>query len=180
MMKSIFYPVLAVVLLISSAFMSVSTNKELIIKDGYSIKFTSKDPSGIFKEFSGKILFDENDLKSSKFDLAVKVSSISTGNGMMNKKSLSEEWFDAAQFPDIKFVSTKIEKSDKGYSIIGNLSIKGATKLTKIPTVYKSNGNDGSFSGVFYVKRSIFHLGKASDAVPDVLKVTFDVPVSKK
>jgi polyisoprenoid-binding protein YceI len=179
-MKSIFYPVLAVVLLISSAFMSVSTNKELIIKDGYSIKFTSKDPSGIFKEFSGKILFDENDLKSSKFDLAVKVSSISTGNGMMNKKSLSEEWFDAAQFPDIKFVSTKIEKSDKGYSIIGNLSIKGTTKLTKIPTVYKLSGNDGSFSGVFYVKRSIFHLGHASDAVPDVLKVTFNVPVSKK
>lgn len=180
MMKSIFYPVLAVVLLISSAFMSVSTNQELIIKDGYSIKFTSKDPSGIFKEFSGKILFDENDLKSSKFDLAVKVSSISTGNGMMNKKSLSEEWFDAAQFPDIKFVSTKIEKSDKGYSIIGNLSIKGTTKLTKIPTVYKLSGNDGSFSGVFYVKRSIFHLGHASDAVPDVLKVTFNVPISKK
>jgi polyisoprenoid-binding protein YceI len=179
-MKSFIYPFLAVVLLISSAFMTVSTNQELTIKDGYSIKFTSKDPSGIFKEFSGKILFDEADLTSSKFDLAVKVSSISTGNGMMNKKSLSKEWFDAAQFPNIKFVSTKIEKSDKGYSIIGNLTIKGTTKLTKIPTVYKSNGNDGSFSGVFYVKRSIFKLGSPSDAVPDVLKVTFNVPVSKK
>jgi len=179
-MKSIIYPILAVVLLISSAFMTVSTNQELTIKDGYSIKFTSKDPSGIFKEFSGKILFDEADLKSSKFDLAVKVSSISTGNGMMNKKALSKEWFDATQFPDIKFISTKIEKSDKGYSIIGNLTIKGTTKLTKIPTVYKSNGNDGSFSGVFYVKRSIFKLGHESDAVPDVLKVTFNVPVSKK
>ena len=172
-MKSFIYPFLAVVLLISSAFMTVSTNQELTIKDGYSIKFTSKDPSG-------KILFDEADLTSSKFDLAVKVSSISTGNGMMNKKSLSKEWFDAAQFPNIKFVSTKIEKSDKGYSIIGNLTIKGTTKLTKIPTVYKSNGNDGSFSGVFYVKRSIFKLGSPSDAVPDVLKVTFNVPVSKK
>lgn len=178
-MKKVLYPILSVVLLVSSAFMSV-TNQEWTIKNDYSIKFTSKDPSGIFKEFSGKILFDEKDLKGSKFDLAVKVSSISTGNGMMNKKSLTKEWFDEAQFPNIKFVSTKIEKGEKGYNIIGNLSIKGTSKPTKIPTTYKVTGNEGSFSGVFYVKRSVYKLGSASDAVPDVLKVEFNVPVSKK
>jgi len=177
-MKKVIYPALAVVLMLTSAFMSV-TNQEWKIKDDYSIKFTSKDPSGIFKEFSGEILFNEKDLASSKFDLEVKVSSISTGNGMMNKKALSKEWFDAAQFSAIKFISSKIEKSDKGYAIIGDLTIKGTKKYTKIPTVYKQNGSEASFTGVFYVKRSVFNLGSASDAVPDVLKVEFSVPVSK-
>ena len=75
---------LASVLLVTSAFMSTST-QEWKIASNYSIKFISKDPTGIFKVFKGTIKYDEKDLANSKFDLAIEVSSISTGNGMMNK-----------------------------------------------------------------------------------------------
>ena len=84
-MKKIFYPLVAGVLLVTSAFVSI-VQTEWKIKDDFSIKFISKDPSGIFKEFTGTIKFDEADLATSKFDLSIAVSSISTGNGMMNKK----------------------------------------------------------------------------------------------
>lgn len=60
--------------------------QEWKITDDYSIKFKSKDPSGIFKDFKGDINYDANDLANSKFDVSIDVSSISTGNGMMNKK----------------------------------------------------------------------------------------------
>lgn len=179
-MKKIFYPVLALFLLISSAFVMVVNTQEWKIKDDFSIKFESKDPSGIFKDFKGTIHFDENDLANSKFDVSIDVSSISTGNGMMNKKAQIEEWFNAAKYPQIKFTSTKIEKSDKGYNVVGNLKIKGTSKETKIPVSYSKSGETAKFSGTFNVKRSDFKVGHKSDAVPDIMKIVFSIPVAKK
>ena len=179
-MKKAFYPVIAGVLLISSAFVSVSTPTEWKIKDDFSIEFKSKDPSGLFKSFKGSIKFDEADLAGSKFDLSIDPASISTGNGMMNKKAQIEEWFNSAKYPEIKFVSSKIEKSENGFFIFGSLKIKGVAKDIKIPTKYINSGETAKFSGSFNVKRSVYKIGSKSDAVPDVLKIEFVVPVSKK
>src|SRR5580704_15683272 len=80
------------------------------IADGYSIKFTSKDPSGVFTSFKGDIVFDEKDLAASKFDVTIDVNSVNTGNGMKNKKTLGEDFLNADKYPTIKFASTKITK----------------------------------------------------------------------
>ncbi len=178
-MKKVFYPVLSVFLLLTSAFMSVQT-QEWKITSEHSIKFTSKDPSGIFKDFKGTILYDEKDLSGSKFDVSIDVSSISTGNGMMNKKAMIEEWFDAEKYPQIKFISNKIEKTDRGISIYGDLKMKGVSKPTKINAEVKISGNKASFSGTFNVNRIDFKVGKKSEAVPDIMKIEFDIPVTKK
>jgi polyisoprenoid-binding protein YceI len=178
-MKKLFYPVLAGVLLMSSAFMS-NTAQEWKIASNYSIKFISKDPSGIFKDFKGTINYDEKDLAGSKFDLAIDVESISTGNGMMNKKAQIEEWFNAEKYPQIKFVSSKIEKTEKGVAIMGDLKIKGTSKPTKINAMVTNSGDKMKFSGTFNVKRSDFKIGHKSETVPDVMKIEFEVPVTKK
>ncbi len=178
-MKKIFYPLVAGVLLVTSAFVSV-VQTEWKIKDDFSIKFISKDPSGNFKKFTGTIKFDPADLAGSKFDLSIAVSSINTGNGMMNKKAQIEEWFNSAKYPAITFVSTKIEKSTTGYSITGNLKVKGTSKAIKIPVVYTKSGETAKFTGVFNVKRTDYKIGHASEAVPDVMKIEFIVPVVKK
>ena len=108
---------MAATILLTSA-MYVTPSQDFKIADGYSIAFKSKDPSGVFKTMKGTINFDEADLPNSKFDLQFVVSSISTGNGMMNKKAQTAEWFDAAKFPEIKFTSTKVVKSGSDYSVL--------------------------------------------------------------
>jgi polyisoprenoid-binding protein YceI len=178
-MKNLIYPMLASVLLVTSAFMSTST-QEWKIASNYSIKFISKDPTGIFKVFKGTIKYDEKDLAGSKFDLSIDVSSISTGNGMMNKKAQIDEWFSAEKFPQITFVSSKIEKTEKGVSIYGDLKIKGTSKPTKINATVTGSGDRMSFEGTFNVKRSDFKVGHKSETVPDIMKIEFEVPVTKK
>lgn len=175
-MKKFFYPVVAAVLILTSAFVTVST-QEWTIKDDYSIKFTSKDPSGSFKSFKGTIVFDEADLANSKFDVAIDVNSINMGNGMKNKKSQTSEWFDEAKYPTINFTTTKIEKTDNGFKLTGNLKAKGKSKKYAIPVKF----NDNKFTGSFNVKRSDFGIGDGNtDVVPDIMKIEFSVPVSKK
>lgn len=179
-MKKVIYPILAAVILISSAFVTATSATEYKLKTGSKIAFKSKDPNGEFKTVKGTIKFDEEDLAGSKFDLTFEVESISTGNGMQNKKALTEEWFNAAKYPNIKFTSTKIEKSGNDYSVTGNLSMKGATKAYKVPLKVAKSGADLTFSGTFNVKRSDFKVGKSSDAVPDIMSINYSIPVSKK
>ncbi len=179
-MKKVFYPVLAGLLLVTSAFVTTVNTQEWKIKDDFSIKFISKDPSGVFKDFKGTIKFDDADLANSKFDVSIDVSSISTGNGMMNKKAQIEEWFNGAKYPQIKFVSTKVEKSTAGYNVTGDLKVKGTSKEMKVPVVFTKSADGGKFTGSFNVTRSDFHVGHKSEAVPDVMKIEFSIPVAKK
>lgn len=179
-MKRAFFPLLAVVLIASSAFMMAPTVTDWKIKDDYSIKFISADPTGVFKTFKGTMKFDANDLGNSKFDLKVDVNSINTGNGMQNKKALTSEWFDATKYPQITFISSKFEKAGNDlYNVTGTLKMKGTSKTYKIPFEFKENGGSGKFTGKFNVKRSDFKIGKPGGNVPDVMKIEFSVPVTK-
>ena len=57
-MKKIIYPLLAVLVLASSAFTFIA-GQNWQIADGYSIEFSSNDAGGVFKDFKGTIVFDE-------------------------------------------------------------------------------------------------------------------------
>ena len=46
--------------------------------------------------------------------------------------------------------------------------------------VYTKSGETAKFTGAFNVKRTDYKIGHASEAVPDVMKIEFSVPVSKK
>lgn len=150
------------------------------VSDGYAIDFKSKDPSGSFKTMDGTVEFDEANVEATQFNLKIDIKSISTGNGMMNKKSQTAEWFDAEKYPYAKFKSTKVTKKGTDISILGDLTIKGITKPYTIPASYVKNGDKVTFKGTFNVNRIDFKVGHKSDVVPDLMKVSFQVPVSKK
>lgn len=179
-MKKKLYFVFAVLLFTSSAFVTLTTQSEYTVKEGFSIAFKSKDPSGDFKKVKGTIKFDEADLGQSKFDITIDVNSISTGNAMQSKKAQTEEWFEASKYPQIKYISTKVEKATDGYLITGNLTMKGVTKVKKITTKVEKATSGPVFTGKFSVNRIEFGVGKKSDAVPDFMNITFTVPTSKK
>lgn len=177
-MKNLIYPLLATLLLLTSTILSVAT-QDYKIKEGYKIEFKSKDPTGTFN-VKGPIKFDENDLSNSKFDLTFPISSISTGNGMKNKKAQTAEWFDSSKHPDIRYVSSKIEKSGDDYMVTGTLTIKGISKEKKVPLKVSNSGNDLTFTGSFIVNRIDYKVGKPSDIVPNNMNISYSIPVTKK
>jgi polyisoprenoid-binding protein YceI len=150
------------------------------ITDAFSLKFKSADPSGSFNKMEGTIDFNEQNLATSKFDLSIDISSIKTGNGMRDKKAQTEEWFDAKKYPNIKFVSKTVEKEGDLYKITGDLTLKGITKVYVVKAKKSGSGNTISFAGSINVNRMDFKIGKKSDVVPDIMKVSFDLPAVKK
>lgn len=175
-MKKLFYPLVAIGILLTSAKMALPV-KEYKVAEGYSVKFDSKDPSGTFKELKGEVKFDKDNLSDSHMNFEIDVASINTGNGMKNKKAMTSEWFDQANHPKITFVSSKLEKTDKGYFVQGNLTMKGTKRYRKIPVAIDNTSSGLKLTGTFWVERSYYKIGKPSGEVPDKMKITYSIPV---
>lgn len=152
---------------------------EWTVSENHSIKFTSNNPSGAFKSFKGKILFDPNNLSQSEFDLTVDVNSINTGNGMKNKHALSDEWFDAKRFPEITFKSNLFKRDESGYLVKGVMTIHGISKEMTIPFDFVNN----TFKSSFKVNRTDFNVGSTkgmSAKASTKLTIDVNVPVTQK
>jgi polyisoprenoid-binding protein YceI len=177
-MKKIMFPAVVAAIISLSAFTAfTSTNWK--IAEGYSIKFTSNDPSGTFTSMKGDISFDDNNLSSSKFNVMVDVNSINTGNGMKNNKAKGDDYFQADKFPTITYVSSKIEKSSTGYNVTGTLTMHGVSKQVTIPFTFTNN----TFKGSFSVNRLDYGVGTdkgMSSHAASVLQIDLSVPVNKQ
>jgi len=176
-MNKLFFPVVAALILAASAFTLAAQNWQ--IAQGYSIAFSSADADGIFKDFKGNIVFDEQNPAAGKFDVAVDVASINTGNGLQNKHAKSDEWFDAAKYPTIHFISRSISKSGNGYQVTGDLDMHGVKKAIAIPFTFSKSALGGTFSGSFTVNRNDYKIGKPGGDVGEQIKIDISVPVTK-
>jgi len=89
---------------------------------------------GRFTEVSGTILFDEKAPENSSVTAVIKSASVNTDNATRDKHLNTADFFDTAQYPDIKFQSTSVRKAggDK-YVAVGNLTIRDVTKQVEIP-----------------------------------------------
>lgn len=176
-MKKSFFTIATLFLLATVFAFTLPTAWKIAAK--YTISFSTGGVSGIFKTFTGNIIFDEQSLPTSKFDIAIDINSINTGNGMQNKHAKSAEWFDASKYPVIKFISRKIVKAGAGYTAIGDLQLHGISKEASLPFVFKRSGNGGTFEGVFNVNRNDFKIGTPGGEVGETIKINVSVPVTK-
>ncbi|MCS6818199.1 MAG: YceI family protein [Blastocatellia bacterium] len=88
---------------------------------------------GRFREFSGTIVYDEKDITKSSVRVTIKTASIDTGNADRDNHLRSPDFFDAAKYPEITFVSTRIEKRGDDYVCIGTLTMRGVSREVAIP-----------------------------------------------
>ncbi|HUB61165.1 MAG TPA: YceI family protein [Puia sp.] len=179
-MKRLVYPALALLVLAGSAF-NFLANPDWKITEGYSIAWSiaGSDAAGIFKTFTGSIAFDDQDPGAGKFDVTVNVASINTGNGLQNNHAKSAEWFDAARYPTIRFVSRSVSAGGGGYQVTGDLSMHGVKKTVTIPFRFNKTAQGGTFTGSFTVNRSDFKIGQPGGDVGEQIRIDVSVPVMK-
>jgi polyisoprenoid-binding protein YceI len=98
------------------------------------------DVEGKFKSFDGSLESDKPDFTDAKIIFTVDVSSVNTDNDMRDNHLKSDDFFNAAKFPQIKFESTSFQPTGGNkYKLSGNLTIRDVTK----PIVF-----DVTFGGV--------------------------------
>ncbi len=93
--------------------------------------------TGKFKEFDASIETDNQDFENSKITFAASIESIETGNEDRDNHLKSDDFFNAAEYPKMKFESTSFKKVGDGeYKLVGNLTIRGNTKEVELDAEY--------------------------------------------
>lgn len=89
---------------------------------------------GTFESWGGMLLFDPNNLEGSKIDISLEVGSINTKNERRDNHLRTDDFFNAEEFPTMKFVSTEIRSTgENAYVAVGELTIKETTKTIELP-----------------------------------------------
>ena len=145
----------------------------------FVIKNFGINTGGDFTKLGGKIIFSPENPSTSIFDVTVSSSTVDTDNSMRDKNLAGDEYFDAAKFPIIHLVSTKIEKTNKTtdgfYYFTGNLTIKGITKTISFPFQAKKVNNDYLFTGNFEIDRTDFGVGEKNIVLSNKVALTLSV-----
>jgi len=92
----------------------------------FSVEHIYSAIQGRFGKYSAEIRFDPADLEGSSFLFEIEVDSIITHIPKRDKHLLSPDFFNEAEYPLIRFKSSKItETATDSYDVAGKLTIKG-------------------------------------------------------
>lgn len=105
---------------------------------GFKIKhmmFTNV--KGNFGQYSASLEMAGEDFEKAKLQFEAEASSVNTNNADRDNHLRSADFFDAEQFPTLKFESTGIsKKGGNEYAINGNLTMHGVTQPVTLNAEY--------------------------------------------
>ena len=122
--------------------------------------------TGHFDKFDGELETENDDFTNSSVSFSADINSINTRNEQRDGHLKSADFFDAANYPKLAFVSksfTKKNGSDNEFEMTGDMTIRGITKEVKFDVTHNGNaiGMDGSNMAGFEIagKLSRFDFG---------------------
>jgi polyisoprenoid-binding protein YceI len=147
---------------------------------------------GEFTEFEGTLEIGE-DLSSARAYGTVKVASVDTNEPQRDEHLRSADFFDAAQYPELTFESTKIEAlDDEEFRITGQLTIHGVTNEIVLHAEVQGTDTDpwgnervglevtGQLSRGDYGMKFNQALGSGNMLVADKIKLALDISAVKQ
>lgn len=87
--------------------------------------------TGSFGEFSGTFSVDPKKVEATRGSAVIKVASINTNNARRDGHLKGDDFFNAEQFPEIKFTSKAVRNvnmADSTADLVGDLTIRDVTK----------------------------------------------------
>jgi polyisoprenoid-binding protein YceI len=140
---------------------------------------------GRFNKTSGSMSMDRAKGTGS-VEVVIDVASVDTGMEKRNKHLRSPDFFNAAEFPEMTYKSTKVTFQGDGAKVEGNLTMKGVTKPVTLDVksincgVHPFSKKDVcGFDATAQIKRSDFGINYGLPAIGDVINITLEMEAVK-
>jgi polyisoprenoid-binding protein YceI len=157
-------------------------------------KITGKKHQGTLSVTSGNVDFMGGELKGG--NLVINMGSLDVTDlqgeekGKLEGHLKSAEFFDAAKFPEAKFVIKSVTKKDaQQFDVVADLTLHGVTKEVKAGLVVAASGTTNvKVNGAVVIDRSLFDVKYGSgkffkdlgdDLIKDNVTVVFAVSANK-
>lgn len=142
--------------------------------------FGFSNPIAHFGKVDGFITYDPAKVGDSKVEVTIPLSGLNSHVPDFDDHLRSDDFFDAANHPNITFKSTSVKSAGKDkLTVAGNLTIKGITKpVTLAVTINKlgvqpmAKRDAAGFEATTTIKRSDFGVGKYAPNVSDEVKIS--------
>jgi len=129
--------------------------------------------SGTFHDIKGLVIVDMSNLAKSSVDATISIYSLNSSHLRRDVHTLTDEFLDARNHPDMKFVSTSIvpTTSEKG-SMTGQLTLRGVTRPVTMAYQILGFGPDpwggmrAGFKATTRINRSDFGITKFTPSGP--------------
>lgn len=140
-----------------------------------------------FDRLDGGFTYDPANWVNTKVTLTVDAASVNTGLADFDKTIAGPSYFNAAKYPAITFVSTKVEGQEGRGTVTGDLTFLGVTKPVTLDVAFNGvgpgmlgAGTRMGFSGTAHIKRSEFGLTTMHQFAGDDVDLIFEVEFVKK
>ena len=183
---------LFVTLVSLSAFSQTKWNLD---KSHSSIKFSVvhmmiSDVEGKFDEFEGSVTSTAEDFDGAEVNFTAKTASINTDNERRDGHLQSDDFFNAEQYPEIKFAG-KIQKEGSQHFLVGDFTMRDVTKPVKFEVKYNGTipgrrGRKVGFKVTGTIKRFDYNLkwDNAMDngnlVVSDEVEITCNIELNEE
>ncbi len=84
--------------------------------------------SGHFEDFNATVTTESDDFNNAQFDFVATIASINTKNADRDNHLKSNDFFNAAAYPEMTFKSTEFD----GETLVGDLTIRDITKSVRL------------------------------------------------
>lgn len=142
---------------------------------------------GRFNTAAGEVSFDKDAVQNSALKVTIDAASVDTAHAKRDEHLRSPDFFNAKEFPQITFKSTKIEKTgDKTGKLHGDLTMLGTTKPVVLDVTFNKDGVSAAskletvgFSARGTVKRTDFGMKYGAPNIGDEIQLLIEAEAVK-
>ena len=97
---------------------------------------------GRFTDVDGEVVLADGDLSRSSVTATMKTASLDTRAGQRDDHLRSADFLDVANYPEMTFKSKRIIGDAAEFKVVGDLTIRGATKEVTLDVTNEGSGKD--------------------------------------
>jgi polyisoprenoid-binding protein YceI len=143
---------------------------------------------GVIPKATGMMMLDPANPAADTLDVTLPVGLISTTNAVLDGELKDPSWLDAAKYPEIHFVATKVTSTGAHTAMImGNLTMHGVTRPVMLDAKFTGAGTNPmskaytvGFSATGMIKRSDFGVTKYVPLISDDVKLKITAAFEKQ
>jgi polyisoprenoid-binding protein YceI len=151
--------------------------------DNTKLEFVGTKPGfkheGGFKKLTGTATVAGEDLSTTKFEVEIDMDSTYTDTAKLTAHLKSPDFFGVKTNPKSKFVSTKVAKTNDGYTVTGDLTINGKTKSVSFPAKMALADDSLTLSSEFKIQRQDFGITYGEKIIHSDVTIKVNVKAKK-
>jgi polyisoprenoid-binding protein YceI len=142
--------------------------------------------AGRFDQLQGDFRYDPAHIEKSSARMTVQAGSIDTDHDKRDASLRSDDFFDAAHFPTIRFESKSVNGNDSAFALVGDLALLGVSRPVTFRVSKTGEGRDpwggyrAGFEATTTLKRSDFGMRYMLGPVGDEVTVTIEIEGIRK